>query len=249
MNKLLAFWSPSHAGATTLLLNTAAALGSRFGNVVAVDLNLPTPSLALYADLLPHSDPQRTCLSRLMPAIDAGRVTPDLLARHLVQGPGFALLPGMLDVGLGSRFSEAHVRTLLTALASWFDLVLVDVTPALDSIACLPVLEMADRVGLVVGPEIASRFHTRRNLVVLRSTRLAQRLSLVLNRTGSIDPRQVAQELEIPVAASVPPLNMMNDLTDSGRIAYTVGGVLPAMTRFRAAVDQLATLMLRRDQE
>lgn len=245
MSRLVAFWSPGGSGATTLLLNTASALGARQMNLVAVDLNLTRPSLALYADLLPHADPQSACLSRLLPALDGGRLTLDELTRRLLQANRFVMLPGMLDVVAGSRLSEAHVLQLLRILASRFDLVLADVTPHLDSAACLPILELADQICLVAGPEIASRLHTRRHVMPLRGMGWDQKLVLIYNRAGATPAAQVAHDCGAPVAAAVPELKAMGALLEAGRIAYETQAVMAPAVRFQRAVDQLATLVGR----
>ncbi|HWI64753.1 MAG TPA: hypothetical protein VNT75_23235 [Symbiobacteriaceae bacterium] len=244
MSRLIAFWSPSGAGATTLLLNTAAAMGARKSNLAAVDMNLTTPSLALAADLLPHDRPQSACLSRLLPALEGGRLTSEELGRHLLPGPTFALLPGVLDVIAGSRMVESHVRRVLQLLHSRFDVVLVDLTPALDSVACLPVIEAADRVVLVVGPEIASRFHTRRFLLPVKAMGLDAKFLAVLNRAGSVPEAQVAHDIDLPVRATVPDLRLLPGMTDAGQIAYLSPSVHPSLGRFRTAIDGLATQLI-----
>jgi MinD-like ATPase involved in chromosome partitioning or flagellar assembly len=243
MSRLIAFWSPSGAGATTLLLNTAAALGARHADVAAVDLNLTAPSLALHADLLPHANPQSACLSKLMPALEGQRLTLDELHRRLLMAPTFAVLPGMIDVVTASQLTEEHVRRLLQLLTHRFGIVLVDVTPALDSIGCLPVLEQADQICLVVGPEIASRFLTRRVVMPLDAMSFLPKTSLIYNRAGGVDERQIASDIGIPVQHSVPDLSVMNSLIEAGQIAQLGQSLRPALNRFRTAVDRLATLV------
>jgi MinD-like ATPase involved in chromosome partitioning or flagellar assembly len=245
MSKCVAFWSPTGVGASTLLLNTAAALGARKANLVTVDLNLTAPSLALYTDLLPYEQPQETCLSRILPSLSGGRLTMEELARRLLPGPGFMLLPGMLDAVGASRLTEGHVKQILRVLSTRFDLMLVDVTAPLDSVACLPVLELADLICLVVGPEIASRFHTRRFLLPLTAMGLGHKIALVYNRGGSPPGDQVALDLGLPVAHFIPELKSMNGFLEEGRLAYATGAALPAMKRFRTAVDGLASLIVQ----
>jgi len=243
MSRVVAFWSPSGAGATTLVLNAATALGARGLGVAAVDLNLTAPSLALYADLLPYDQPGEACLSRVLPALHGGRLTQAELSRHLLAGPGFSLLPGMLDLLSSSRLTEGDIRQLIRMLAARTDVVLVDTAAPLDSLGCLPVLELADLVVLVVGPEIASRFHTRRSVMPLLGAGWGPRLALVHNRSDGKSVAQVAGDVGIPVAAEVPDLRLMPGLVQAGEIAYAIRTVLPAMARFRSAVDVLAALV------
>lgn len=249
MSRLIAFWSPSGAGASSLLLNVASAMGARHLSPLAVDLNLATPSLALYSDLLPHDQPLSVCLSRLLPALAGGRLTGEELSRRLLSGPGFRLLPGMLDVVSGSRLTEGQIRQLLRLLAGRHSLLLVDVTPALDSIGCLPVLEMADQVVLIAGPDLTSRFQTRRFALPLLSMGWQERTRLVLNRAGGFDPGRLAEEIGLPVAATVPELKIMPNLIEAGQIAYDLRTPLPAATRYRNAIDSLTGLLLRTEGE
>lgn len=246
MSRLIAFWSPSGAGSTTLLLNVAAAMGARRSNLAVADLNLTTPSLALAADLLPHDRPQSVCLSRLLPALESGRLTAEELSRHLLSGPTFVLLPGVLDVVAASNMTEAHVRRILELLLQRFDVVLADLTPALDSVACLPVLGLADRIVLTVGPDIASRFHTRRCLLPLRAMGLDDTQCLaVLNRAGAVSAAQVALDIDTPIRAAIPELRQLPAMADAGTIPYLSSSLHPALGRFRTAIDGLVTQLIQ----
>jgi len=243
MSRVIAFWSPSGAGASTLLLNVAACMGARRANLAAVDLNLVTPSLALAADLLPHDRPRSACLSRLLPALDGGWLTAEELNRHLLPGPGFALLPGMLDVVAASNLTDGQARQIVQTLAGRFEYVLADLTPAIDSVACLPLLEQADQVVLVVGPEIASRFHTRRYLEAVKAMGLDGKCLAVLNRAGAIAVDQVVQDLDMQIRATVPDLKQMPGLVEAGQIAGLAQSVSPALAKFRTAVEGLVKLL------
>ncbi|HYG57551.1 MAG TPA: hypothetical protein VD902_05735 [Symbiobacteriaceae bacterium] len=243
MSRLIAFWSPSGAGATALALNTAAALGAHRAGVVLADLNLVAPSLALAADLLPHDRPQSVCLSRLLPALEGGRLTTDELYRSLLQGNGYALLPGVLDVVAACRVSEGHVQRMLQLLGARYETVLADLTPALDSVACLPVLEMADVVCLVVGPDIGSRFHTRRYMLPVKAMGLDAKCRAVLNRSAQVSGAQVSADIDLPVAATVPDLKIMNGLMDAGMVPYLSQAVHASIRGFKSSIDQLATLL------
>ena len=245
MSKLIAFWSPSGAGSTTLLLNTAAALGARRANVAAADLNLTAPSLALAADLLPHDQPQSACLSRLWPALEGGRLSSDELYGALLHHNGFALLPGMLDVVTASRMTEGHVHRMLQLLGARFELVLADLTPALDSVACLPVLEQADLICLVVGPEIGSRFHTRRNMLPIKAIGLEAKVLPILNRGDASLREQVSLDIDLPIRAMVPECKLMGRMVEAGVIAYQARAVHPSVRSFQCSVEELATLVAR----
>lgn len=245
MSRLIAFWSPSGVGATTLLLGAATAMGARRCHLAVADFNLTTPMLALAADLLPHDRPQSVCLSRLFPALEGGRLTLEELAGCLLPGPGFGMLPGVLDVVAGSRMTEGHVRRIIQLLMTRYDYVLADLTPALDSVACLPILELADRVVLVTGPEIGSRFHTRRFLLPAGAMGLTGKFTAVLNRAGAVPVEQVAADINLPIKVTVPEVRVLPGLMEAGQIPYLSQSMAPALGRFRTAVDGLATLLMQ----
>ncbi|MDF2630112.1 MAG: Cellulose biosynthesis protein BcsQ [Symbiobacteriaceae bacterium] len=249
MSRLIAFWSPSGAGATTLLLNTAAALGARGagagGGLAVADLNLTTPTAALAADLLPHDRPFDACASRLLPALEEGRLTGDAVDQMLLDGPGFSLLAGVLDTVAATRMTEEHIKRMIQLLSLRFDWILADLTPALDSVACLPMLEMADRVILVAGPEIGSRFHTRRFVLPMKAMGLDAKFLAVLNRSEAGTAEQVAQDIDLPVRAVVPDLRQQHDCLEAGQIAYLAQGTGSALGRFRTAIDGLAALIAK----
>lgn len=245
MKKLIAFWSPTGAGATTTLLNTAVAAGARGVRLAAADLNLTAPSLALYADLLPHDRPDSACFSRLLPALQGGRLTAEDLRQAMLPGPGFLLLPGMLDVLGASRLTEEEIMSVVRLLRSTYDLLLVDVAAPLDSIACFPVLEQADLICLVVGPDLASRFHTRRYALPLIGLGWQAKTLLIYNRAGATPAAQVAEEIGLPVAVRIPELKQMDALVSAGTPAYNPRAVVKATAAYRGAIENLAALLLK----
>jgi Flp pilus assembly CpaE family ATPase len=240
MSRRIAFWSPAGDGASTLLLNVAAALVSRSLSLVAADLNLQTPSLGLYADVLPHERPLDACLSRLLPALEGERLSLADLLPLIRVSDGLPILPGMLDPVGANRLTEAHIHRLLACLTERFDLLLLDATPMLDSVAGFPILEAADQILLVVGPELPSRFHVRRYLLPLRGLGWERKTQLVANRATAAEARQVSSDLGLPLVATIPDWRGMKEALIQGRIAFRSTSPLPTFTRFKAAVSDLA---------
>lgn len=240
MSRRVALWSPAGDGASTLLLNLAAALVGRPISFVAADLNLTTPSLALYADLLPHHEPLSACLSRLLPHLEAERLTLADLLPHLRMAEGIPVLPGMLDPIGANRLQEAHIHRLLATLAERFDLMFIDTTPMLDSVAGFPLLETADQILLVVGPGLASRFHARRYLLPLKGLGWERKTGLIANRATEAEGRQIAADLGLPLLASIPDWGGMKGALEGGKIAYRSVSPLPSLARFKSAIAALA---------
>lgn len=240
MSRRVAVWSPAGDGSTSLLLNLAAALVGRPLSFAAVDLNLTTPSLALYADLLPHQDPLSTCLSRLLPLLEAERLSLADLLPHLRMADGVPVLPGMLDPIGANRLQESQIHRLLETLAERFDLLLIDTTPTLDSVAGFPLLEAADQILLVVGPGLPSRFHARRYLLPLKGLGWERKTLLVANRSTEAEGRQIASDLGLPLISTIPNWGGMKSALEEGKIAYRLVSPLPAHARFKGAVAELA---------
>ncbi|HLO04377.1 MAG TPA: hypothetical protein VK191_14790 [Symbiobacteriaceae bacterium] len=240
MSRRVALWSPAGDGASSLLLNLAAALVGRPLSFAAVDLNLTTPSLTLYADLLPHNDPLSACLSRLLPQLEAERLALAELLPHLRMADGIPVLPGMLDPIGANRLQEAQIHRLLATLAERFDLLLIDTTPTLDSVAGFPLLEAADQILLVVGPGLSSRFHARRYLLPLRGLGWERKTLLVANRATEAEGRQVAADLGLPLVATIPDWGGMRGALEGGKIAYRSLSPLPSLARYKSAITALA---------
>lgn len=240
MSRRITLWSPAGDGSSSLLLNLAAALVGRPLSFAAVDLNLTTPSLALYADLLPHSEPLSACLSRLLPQLEAERLNLAELLPHLRMADGIPVLPGMLDPIGANRLQESQIHRLLATLAERFDLLLIDTTPTLDSVAGFPLLEAADQILLVVGPGLASRFHARRYLLPLRGLGWERKTLLVVNRATEAEGRQVAADLGLPLFAAIPDWGGMRGALEGGRIAYRSVSPLPSLARYKSAITNLA---------
>jgi Mrp family chromosome partitioning ATPase len=240
VSRRIAVWSPAGDGASTLLLNLAAAMVGRPVSFVAADLNLTTPSLALYADLLPHREPLAACLSRLLPQLEAGRLALADLLPHIRMAEGIPVLPGMLDPIGANRVQESHIHRLLATLADRFDLILIDTTPTLDSVAGFPLLEAADQILLVVGPGLASRFHARRYLLPLKGLGWERKTGLVANRATEAEARQVAADLGLPLLATIPEWGGMRGALEGGKIAYRSVNPLPSLARFKSAIAALA---------
>lgn len=240
MSRRVALWSPAGDGSSTLLLNLAAALVGRPLSFAAVDLNLTTPSLALYADLLPHHDPLSACLSRLLPQLEMERLSLAELLPHLRMAEGIPVLPGMLDPIGANRLQEPQIHRLLATLAERFDLLLIDTTPTLDSVAGFPLLEAADLILLVVGPGLASRFHAGRYLLPLKGLGWERKTLLVVNRATEAEGRQVAADLGLPLAATIPDWGGMQGALEGGKIAFRSVSPLPSLARYKSAITNLA---------
>jgi pilus assembly protein CpaE len=149
------------SGRTTVAVNLAAGLARVHpGEVVLVDLSVPYGSAALMLNLVPQGSLARIAQS--------GRDFEEgLLGSILYHGSGVMVLPGVIAPEETDHLQAADVSRGLEALRRSFRHVIVDLPVALDEMT-LNVLDLADRVLVLVTPEITSLTGTTEFLNVLR---------------------------------------------------------------------------------
>lgn len=192
-HRLVPFYSPSAAGVTTLAVNTAVALsGDSDLQVGLVDFNLSNPDILLYFDLFKpiattkSGSPVYPGLEHLLPALEAGTLDVDELARHFLAVPGIPnlkVLPGLFDARLRSRFTTEHFAQILRAARQLFHITVVDTNSQFADDATYVAIREAGEVVLVATPSICSRFHLRRYLEIMDRLRLCRGTRIaVMNR-------------------------------------------------------------------
>jgi pilus assembly protein CpaE len=207
------------AGVSSIAANLALALAqSPKPGVVAVDLDLEYGDLPMLVDVPPKSG-----VDELIEAIEheGMAVAPeDHMARHPT---GLRVLGAPRRPVDALRVGEHGVTTLLNVLRATQDTVLLDVPPGFADPA-LTALAMADRVVVVVTPEVTALRRTLTLFDVLRDLDVPEeRQLLVLNETVS-SPELTRERVEgflrrrVPVA--VPhALALFHRATTSGRPA------------------------------
>lgn len=210
MSTTIAFYSPVHAGSTTLLLETALRMAQRRPDLrlLVLDLNLATPSAAFLLGQTAE-EARQGGLESLIPRLVGQRLDAASLQAALWTYPRYArlqVLPGVLDVLAAERLAPAALTTLLAEARHHADLILVDTTPSPHSPGCLPVLTVADRILLISGPRLADRLHTRRYAQLLQAGGLAARTTAIVTPAqGLLRRSSLTAELELPVGALIPP--------------------------------------------
>lgn len=149
------------SGRTTVAVNLAASLARLHpGEVVLVDLSVPYGNAALVLNLVPQGS-----LARIA---QAGRDFEEgLLGAILYHGSGVMVLPGVIAAEEADHLEASTVSRALEALRRSFRHVIVDLPVALDEMT-LNALDVADRVLVLVTPEITSLTATTEFLSVLR---------------------------------------------------------------------------------
>ncbi len=169
------------AGVSSITANVALAIAeSKKPGVVAVDLDLEYGDLPMLVDV-----PPKAGVDELIDAIDAegDAVAPeDFVARHPT---GLRVLGAPRRPVDALRVGEHGVTALLNVLRAMHDTVLVDVPPGFGDPA-LTALAAADRVVIVVTPEVTALRRTLTLFEVLRDLGVEEeRQLLVLNETSS----------------------------------------------------------------
>jgi len=182
------------SGKTTLAVNLAAALGQRNrGECLLLDLGLPYNHAALTANLVPTSS-----LAANERASDA-ELEEMLLSACIHHPTGMMLLPGALRVEQSELITPELVERAMKALMRTFPYLVVDLGVAMSE-AALSVLERAQRIILLVTPELTSLKDTKELIELFRTVLNIPdgSVTLVLNRpraTSMVDRNDVERSL------------------------------------------------------
>ena len=182
------------SGKTTLAVNLAAALGQRNrGECLLLDLGLPYNHAALTANLVPTGS-----LAANERATDA-ELEEMLLSACIHHSTGMMLLPGALRVEQSELITPELVERSIKALMRTFPYLVVDLGVAMSE-AALSVLERAQRIILLVTPELTSLKDTKELIELFRTVLNIPdgSVTLVLNRpraTSMVDRNDVERSL------------------------------------------------------
>jgi Flp pilus assembly CpaE family ATPase len=175
---IVAFFSAKGgSGVSTLAVNTAAALAGRYPRqVVLIDLSAPFGHAALFADLVATGS-----------IAGASKAAPEDFEKNLrgaivYHKTGLGVLPGTLRPEQVDLMTADLTGRALDVAGKSYRLVVADLGTSLAE-AALVVIERAERLVVVVPPEIAAMTDARRSLAVFRDIMNVpdSRLELVLN--------------------------------------------------------------------
>jgi pilus assembly protein CpaE len=207
------------AGVSSITANLALAVAeSKKPGVVAVDLDLEYGDLPMLVDV-----PPKAGVDELIDAIDAegaGVAPEDFVARH---PSGLRVLGAPRRPVDAMRVGEHGVSALLNVLRAMHDTVLVDVPPGFGDPA-LTALAAADRLVIVVTPEVTALRRTLTLFEVLRDLGVEEgRQLVVLNETvgeSELTRERVEGFLRRRIPVAVPhALGLFHRATSSGRPA------------------------------
>jgi pilus assembly protein CpaE len=199
---------------TAALAVALAAPGER--SVVAIDLDLEYGDLPMLLDV-PHAAGVDELIAAL--ALGGEAVAPeDHLARH---HSGLRVLGSPRTPVDALKVDEAGITHLFSRLRALHDLLVVDVPPGFGDPA-LVALTRADRIVVVVVPEVTALVRTVTLLGILRSLDVPdERLLFVFNRTVdsvALPRDRVERFLERPLLIDLPhDLGLLHRATTAGK--------------------------------
>jgi Flp pilus assembly CpaE family ATPase len=174
---IVAFFSAKGgSGVSTLAVNTAAALANRYPRqVLLMDLSAPFGHAALFADLV--------ATGSIAGASKSGDFEKNLRGAIVYHKTGLGVLPGTLRPEQVDLMTADLTARALDVASTWHRLVVADLGTSLGE-AALIVIERAERLIVVIPPEIAAMTDARRSLAVFRDIMNVpdSRLELVLNQ-------------------------------------------------------------------
>ncbi len=151
------------AGKTTIAVNLAAAMGQKNrGECLLLDLGLPYNHAALTANLVP------TGSLAAHEGVSDRELEETLLSACIHHSSGMMVLPGTLKVEQSELITPQLVQRSITALLRTFPYLIVDLGVAMSESA-LSVLERAQRIILIVTPELTALKDTKELIELFRN--------------------------------------------------------------------------------
>jgi pilus assembly protein CpaE len=207
------------SGVSSIAANLALAVAQPGTlSTVAVDLDLEYGDLPMLVDV-----PPRAGADELIHAIESDPTTvapEDYFARH---PSGLRVLGAPRRPVDAVQVGEHGIRALVTTLRSVHDMVIIDVPPGFSDPA-LTALAMADRILIVITPEVTALRRTLTLFDVLRDLEIGEeRQILVLNETvesPDLTRERVEGFLRRRIPVDIPhSLRVFHRATTSGRPA------------------------------
>ncbi len=218
------------AGATTLAVNTAAALTRTGRSVCVVDLDLQLGDVFTALDLEPQTS--LTSVAREAHALDGIS-----LRRRLGQhASGVCALTQVGHIDDLDPTLPARLPALLDILRTHFDYVIVDGVRDFGDLA-LVAIEAASKILVVVTQDVPAVRRAARVLGLVHRLGIPEgRCALVVNRAvrgAAVDQAAITRALALPVSAAV---------REDARVATAIdaGALLLDVARSRAIVSDLA---------
>lgn len=199
--EIVSVYSPKGgSGCSTIATNLALSLKNEEGRVALVDGDLQFGDVAVLLNMQPTR-----CISDLVPHMDTLDV--DFLSDVLVAHPSgtkILLAPPRPDVA--DMITADDMKDILRNLRLLYDYTIVDTASYLDDVV-LTILEISNRILLVMTPDIPNIKNVRLFLEALDALGYLSKTKLVVNKIGrndGITDKDIAAHIRHPVWATVP---------------------------------------------
>ncbi len=199
--EIIAVYSPKGgSGCSTIAANLALSLTDSQGRVALVDGDLQFGDVAVLLNL----QPTRT-ISDLVPHMDGLDVelVSDVLSAHPA---GTKILLGPPRPDIADMITADDMRDILKNLRVLYDYTIVDTACYLDDVA-LTILELSDRILLVMTPDIPTIKNVRLFVEVLEALDYLSKTRLIVNKTGRSDgitDKDIAAHIKHSVWGTIP---------------------------------------------
>jgi pilus assembly protein CpaE len=201
--KLLLVYSPKGGtGCSTVAINLAIALQQITSKKVAlVDASLQFGDVAVLLDLRGNRS-----IAEAVAQIDTLDVE-TLVALMSPHQSGIKVLPAPPAPEMAEAVTSDHLKTIIGLLRREFAYVVLDTWRYLDD-TILSTMELADRILVVMAPEVPSLKSTKQFFDTVEALQLStDRIDLILNQVlarEGIRPENVEENLKHPIAIQLP---------------------------------------------
>lgn len=199
--QIITLYSPKGGtGCSTIATNLAVVLKNREDKVALVDGSLQFGDIAVLLNL----QAQRT-VADLIPHIDG--LDADFLSDVMMAHPsGMKILLAPPRPDMAEMVAADDMKHILENLRLMYDYVVVDTASFLDDVI-LTMLEMSDRILLVMTPDIPAIKNVRLFFEVLEALNHLQKTKLILNMVdgkGGITEKDIMTHIKHPIWSSIP---------------------------------------------
>ena len=198
-SKVVACYSPKGGvGKTTLAVNLAFALATMNKKIALIDLNLQFGEVGVFLDI--------TKGDTIADMVEEHSFELSTIKCYLIRHQsGIQVMLSSSSPEYADLIRPEHIDSILSALRTEFDYVIVDMGVTLNDCA-IAALETADTILLVVNEDIAALHDAKRSMKVLEALNQQDKVKLVVNKEGisSIKVKTISGLLDLTPSLVIP---------------------------------------------